>query len=331
MKPGHRLSRWISLSLILATILAAACGAAIGQAAYPAKPIRLVVPMPPGGGTDAWARLIADKMGTLLGQPILVDNRPGAGTMIGAELVAKSAADGYTLLIGDIGTYAVNPNLYKKTAYDPAKDFTPITLTSRHLLVLAVPANSSIDSLSSLIARARAQPGVVSYGSASVGSPHHLAMELFQKAAGIRLNHAPYKGGAPLAADMVGGQLDVAFMDLPSALPHLQSGKLRGLALVASRRVQSLPQLPTMKELGFPRFEVTAWQGLVAPAGTARDIVAKLGATYARVSQDPEVRQKLDSIGIELTPGSPEEFGAYMQSESGKWGALIREKGISAD
>jgi tripartite-type tricarboxylate transporter receptor subunit TctC len=231
----------------------------------------------------------------------------------------------------DIGTYAVNPNLYKKTAYDPVRDFTPITLTSRHLLVLTVPANSSISTLASMIARARAQPGVMSYGSAGVGSPHHLAMELFQKAAGIQLNHVPYKGGAPLAVDMLGGRLDAAFMDLPSALPHLKSGKLKALALVAPRRLRTLPKLATMKELGFREFEVTAWQGLVAPAGTARDIVAKLGATYAKVSNDPGVRQKLNSIGIELTPGSPEEFGSYMRSESGKWGALIREKGISAD
>jgi tripartite-type tricarboxylate transporter receptor subunit TctC len=298
---------------------------------YPTHPIRLVVPMPPGGGTDAWARLVAQRLGKVLGHRIIVDNRPGAGTMIGAEIVARSPADGYTLLVGDVGTFAVNPHLYRKIAYDPVRDFTPVTLTSRHLLVLAVPGKSPLTSVQELIAQARNSPGALNYGSASIGSPHHLAMELLMQTAGLRLNHIPYRGGAPLTADMLGGRLDVAFIDLPSALPHLRSGWLRGLAIVAPERLPYLPDVPTLREQGFAGYEAEAWQGLVAPAGTPAHVVATLNAAYAKVCAEPAVRRRLEMIGIELTPGSPEAFSAYMRAESAKWGALIRDKGFLLD
>jgi tripartite-type tricarboxylate transporter receptor subunit TctC len=298
---------------------------------YPSRPIRLIVPMPPGGGTDAWARVIAERMGRELGQKVLVDNRPGAGTMIGAELAARAPADGYTLLVGDIGTYALNPHLYRKLAYDPVRDFTPVTLTSRHLLVLAVPRKSDIASVQALVERARAQPGALNYGSAGIGSPHHLAMELLQQRANTVLRHIPYKGGAPLTADMLAGLLDVAFIDLPSALPHLRSGWLRGLAIAAPQRLPDLPDLPTLAELGHGGFEAEAWQGLMAPAGTPPDVVARLNAAYARVCLEPEVQRRLSSIGIELTPGSPQQFRDFQQAESERWGKLIREQGLLLD
>lgn len=299
--------------------------------AYPQRTIRLVVPMPAAGGTDVWARLVAERMSHLLGQKVIVDNRPGAGTLIGAEIVARAPADGYTLLVGDIGTYALNPHLHRKLPYDPVRDFTPITLTSRHLLVLAVPRTSTVASLPELIQLAREKPGALNYGSAGAGSPHHLAMELLQQTTGIQLRHIPYKGGAPLAADMLAGQLDVAFMDLPSALPHLKSGWLRGLALVAPARRPALPDLPTLQELGYAGFDAQAWQGLVAPAGTPAEIVARLNAVYAQVCREPAVQRRLEQIGIELTPGSPQEFSAWMQAETAKWGQLIREKGLLLD
>lgn len=298
---------------------------------YPTHPIRLVVPMPAGGGTDVWARVIAERMSQLLGQKILVDNRPGAGTAIGAELVARAPADGYTLLVGDIGTYALNPHLYRKLAYDPVRDFVPITLTSRHLLVLAVPRKSDVSSVQALVERAREQPYALNYGSASVGSPHHLAMELLLQRTGVQLRHVPYKGGAPLTADMLAGQLDAAFMDLPSALPHLRSGWLRGLAIVAPQRLPYLPDLPTMEELGYAGFEAQAWQGLSAPAGTPAEIIARLNAAYAQVCSEPDVRRRLAMIGIELTPSSAQEFSAYQRAESERWGKLIREHGILVD
>ncbi len=300
-------------------------------AGYPNHPIRLVVPMPAGGGTDVWARVIAERLSQVLGQRVLVDNRPGAGTTIGAELVARAPADGYTLLVGDIGTYALNPHLYRKLPYDPVRDFTPVTLTARHLLVLAVPRKSELASLQALLERAREQPGALAYGSASVGSPHHLAMELLQQRNGIRLRHVPYKGGAPLTADMLAGQLDVAFIDLPSALPHLRSGWLRGLAIAAPQRLPELPELATLEELGQTGFEAQAWQGLVVPAGTPAAVVARLNAAYAQVCREPEVQRRLSQIGIELTPGSPQEFSDHQRSESARWGRLIREQGLLLD
>jgi len=300
-------------------------------AGYPTRPIRLVVPMPAGGGTDVWARVIAERMGQLLGQRVLVDNRPGAGTMIGAELVARAPADGYTLLVGDIGTYALNPHLYRRIPYDPVRDFTPVTLTSRHLLVLAVPRKSELTSVQALVERAREQPEALVYGSASAGSPHHLAMELLQQRSGMRLRHVPYKGGAPLTADMLAGQLDAAFLDLPSALPHLRSGWLRGLALAAPQRLPYLPELPTLAEAGYPGVETQAWQGLVAPAGTPPAVVARLAAVYAQVCSEPEVRRRLSMIGIELTPSSAQAFSELQRSESERWGRLIREQGLLLD
>lgn len=317
--------------LALGLLLGSAQAEAPAATDYPTRPIRLVVPMPPGGGTDVWARLIAERMSHVLGQKMIVDNRPGASTSIGADIVARAPADGYTLLVGDIGTYALNPHLYRKLSYDPVRDFRPVTLTSRHLLVLAVPRKSALTSVPALLEAARAQPGTLNYGSASAGSPHHLAMELLQQRTGTQLRHIPYKGGAALTADMLAGQLDVAFMDLPSALPHLRSGWLRGLALVAPARLPALPDLPTLAELGFAGYEAQAWQGLVVPAGTPPEVVARLQAAYARVCGEPELRRRLAQIGIELTPGSPQAFSDYQQAESARWGQLIREQGLLLD
>ncbi len=301
------------------------------QSAWPLRPVKIVVPMPPGGGTDAWARIAAEKFGEILGQPFVVDNRPGAGTMIGAELVAKATPDGYTLLVGDIGTYAVNPNLYRRIAYDPGKDLAPVTLTARHLLGLIVPAGSDITSVQQLVDKARARPGALNYGSAGIGSPHHLAMALFERTAGVQMNHVPYKGGAPLAADMLAGQLDAAFIDLPTALPLVRAGKLRAIAVSTRERLDLLPGVTTLVELGYTDYRAEAWQGLMVPAGTPDEIITRLNAAYARASTDPAFRRRFGEIGIELTPSTPQEFDAFRRAETARWGVLIREKGISAD
>jgi tripartite-type tricarboxylate transporter receptor subunit TctC len=298
---------------------------------YPEKPIRLLVPMPPGGGTDFWARLTTAKMSESLGQPIIVENRPGAGTIIAAESVAKAAADGYTLLIGDIGTFAVNPSLYRQLPYHPANDFAPITLTSRHALVLVAHPSFPADSVAAFIALARARPGGIDYGSAGPGSPHHLAMALFEQRTGTRLHHIPYKGGAPLAQDLVAGQLAVAFLDLPSALGHIRAGRLKALATASARRLASLPAVPTVAESGLAGYEADAWQGLVAPAGTPIEIVAKLNAAYARAVADPEVKRRLLEVGIDPTPSSPEAFRDYQQREAARWGEQVRRLNISAE
>jgi tripartite-type tricarboxylate transporter receptor subunit TctC len=327
-------NRRLALMSVGAALSLAAGGSALSQSAasnYPSRAIRLIVPMPPGGGSDFWARVATAKMSELLGQPIVVENRPGAGTMIGAETAARSAGDGYTLLLGDVGTYSVNPHLYKKMAYDPDKNFLPITLTSRQVMVLAVPAASAFQALQSVVARAREQPGRLNYGSAGVGSPHHLSMVLFEKAADIRLNHVPYKGGVPLATDMVGGQLDVAFMDLPSAMPHLKAGRLRALAVASSKRQETLRGVLTVAESGFPGFESEIWQGLVAPAGTPAAVIEQINAAYAKASADPEVRRRLIEVGIEPTPSAASDLAAQIKAESNKWGRLISERKITAD
>lgn len=325
---------WLPLLLLLFNVSSAWAQADAERAptsSYPAHPIRLVVPMPAGSATDVWARVISERMSQTLGQKIVVDNRPGAGSRTAAEFVAHAAADGYTLLLGDIGTYALNPHLYRKIGYDPVPDFAPVTLTARHLLVLAVPRKSELASVQALLERARAQPGALSFGSAGAGSPHHLAMELLQQRASIRLRHLPYRSVTPLTADMLAGQLDLAFIDLPSALPHLRSGWLRGLAIVAPERLPYLPDIPTLAEAGLAGFEAEVWQGLVAPAGTPAEVVTRLNAAYARACSEPEVQRRMAMIGIELTPGSPQEFSAYQRAESARWGKLIREQGLQLD
>lgn len=325
---------WLPLLLLLFSARPAWAQAdveAAPRASYPTRPIRLVVPMAAGSATDVWARVISERMSQTLGQKIVVDIRPGAGTMTGAEFVARAPADGYTLLLGDIATYALNPQLHRKLAYDPVRDFSPVSLTSRQLLVLTVPRKSELASVQALLERARAQPGALSFGSAGAGSPQHLAMELLQQRAGIRLRHLPYRSVTPLTADMLAGQLDAAFMDLPSALPHLRSGWLRGLAIVAPQRLPYLPDIPTAEEAGLAGFEAEIWQGLVVPAGTPAEVVARLNAAYALACSDLEVQRRLAMIGIELTPGSPQEFSDYQRAEAARWGKLIREQGLLLD
>lgn len=301
------------------------------ESSYPNKPIRLVVPMPPGGGTDFWARLATTKMANLLGQPILVDNKPGAGTRIGADIVARAPADGYTLLVGDIGTFSVNPSLYSKLGYDPVNDFRPISLTVRQALVLAVPTSSELRSVADLVTRAKANPGKLNYGSSGVGSPHHLAMELFQSLASIQLNHIAYKGGAPMSIDLVGGQMEAAFMDLPSAMPQIKAGKLRGIAVFSEKRLRIFPDIPTVSESGYPGQVVEAWQGIVAPAGTPSSILNRVNASYAAVSKDPEVIQKLNDMGMEAIPSTERAFADYMKAQTAAWATIIRDKKITAD
>jgi tripartite-type tricarboxylate transporter receptor subunit TctC len=298
---------------------------------YPSRPIRFVVPMPPGGGTDFWARLSTTAMGRTLNTQFLVDNKPGAGTRIAAEQVMRAAPDGYTLMVGDMGTFAVNPGLYPKLGYDPLQDFVPITLTVRQALMLVVPASSPIDSVKTLIAKCKAAPGSLNYGSAGIASPHHLAMEMFQSLANVRLSHIPYKGGAPLALDLLGGQVSAGFLDLPSAMPHLKSGKLRGLAVFSAKRLSAFPEIPTMAEAGFPGQVVEAWQGLVAPKGTDPSVVALINRAYAESSKDADVVRKLDEMGMEATPSTPAAFTQLIIAETQKWAALIREKNIKPE
>jgi len=320
-------------AVIRATLVALLfiAGSACAQT-YPAKPIRLIVPYPAGGATDFFARLVFPKLGDALGQPVVVENRPGAGTAIGASEVARSTPDGYTLLLGDAGTYAFNPTLYKKLSYDPAKDFAPVSLTGRFALILAVnPTVLKAGSLKEFVDAAKRAPGKIDYGAPGPGSPIHLAMELFKQRAGISMTPIPYKGGADALSDLIGGRIGALFPDIATGLPQIRAGKIRALAVASEKRVAALPDLPTVGESGYPGFEAWAWQGFVAPAGTPRDVVMKLNGAFARVMADPAIKQRLSESGFEPQTSTPDQFAAYMKSEIAKWAKVIRESNISLD
>jgi len=319
---------------VLVAVLAAVLllGTEAGAQSYPAKPIRLIVPYPAGGATDFFARLVFPKVGDALGQPVVVENRPGAGTAIGASEVARSAADGYTLLLGDAGTYAFNPTLYKKLSYDPAKDFAPISLTGRFALILAVnPSVLNVSSVDAFVQAAKQAPGKLDYGAPGPGSPIHLAMELFKQRAGISMTPIPYKGGADALSDLIGGRIGALFPDIATGLPQIRAGKIKALAVASEKRVAALPGLPTVGESGYPGFEAWAWQGFVAPAGTPHDVVMKLNGAFAKVMADPAIKQRLSESGFEPQTSTPEQFAAYMKSEIAKWAKVIRDSNISLD
>jgi len=300
--------------------------------AYPAKPIRLIVPYPPGGGTDFFARLVGAKMSEHIGQPIVVENRPGAATIIGAEAAARAAPDGYTVLLADSTTLAVNPSLYRKLPYDPQKDFLPISMTARFAMLLVVnPSLIKAASVKEFIAEAKRDPGKINFASVGAGTTHHLAMELFKQQSGISLNHIPYKGAAPAVQDLVGGQVPVMFLDLAAGAPQIRAGKIKALAVASARRISALPDVPTVAESGVPGFEAWAWQGLVVPAGTPREAMTRLRVEYSKAVGDPALRQKLIDAGVEPLTSTPEELAAYIRSETAKWAKVVKEANIKVE
>ena len=319
------------LKIVTAFALAIGCVMPAAAQNYPTKPIRVIVPYPAGGATDFFARLVFPKMGEALGQSVVVENRPGAGTAIGASEVARSAPDGYTLLLGDAGTYAFNPTLYKKLSYDPTKDFAPVSLTGRFALILAVNPATPAKSVQEFVAAAKSQPGKINYGAPGPGSPIHLAMEFFKQRAGLDMTPIPYKGGADAMNDLLGGRISAMFLDIASGLPQIKGGKLRPLAVASAKRVAALPDLPTIGESGYPGFEAWAWQGFVAPAKTPRPIIMRLNAEFAKVMSDPTIKQRLSESGFEPQTSTPEEFSSYMKSEIAKWAKVIRESNVTLD
>ena len=299
---------------------------------YPSKPLRIVVPYPAGGGTDFFARTVGAQLAAQLGQPVVIENKPGAATIIGAEAVAKSPGDGYTLLLGDTATFAVNPNLYKKLPYDPSKDLSPVTMTGRFALLLVVnPARLKVASVSELVEAAKRASATIDYASPGPGSPHHLAMEMFMQRASIQLNHVPYKGAAPAVQDLLAGQVPLMFLDLAAGAPQVKSGKLRALAVASDKRIAALPELPTVAESGMPGFEAWAWQVLAVPDSTPHEIVDRLNAEYRKAIAVPELRQKLVDAGIDPLQSSPHDASAYIRSETLKWGKVISEGKISVE
>jgi len=300
---------------------------------YPSKPIHLIVPYPAGGGTDFFARLVGQKMQELIGQPIIIENRPGAATNLGADYAAKAQPDGYTILLGDIATFAANPSLYKRLPFDPDKDFAPITLTARFVSVLVVnPNRLKINSVAELIAAAKAEPGKIDIAHAGAGNPFHLAAVLFQQAAGIKLNEIPYRGAGPAVQDVLAGTVPLMFVDFATARSHIAAGTLKALGVAALEERKELPGVPPVAATAaLAGFEAWPWQGFVAPAKTPPEIIARLRETYIAAVADPVVRQKLTDAGTEILQSTPQEFSDYRRKEAAKWADAIRKANILLD
>lgn len=299
--------------------------------AYPSTSPRWIVPYPAGGGTDVVARLLAQPMGQALGQTVVIENKPGAGTMIAGDLMAKARPDGLTFGTVDTSTVALAPHLYSKVPYNADKDFAYIGGTTRFPFVLVVHPSLPVNNLQELLALARKKPGELKYATPGAGGPNHLGMELFQRKAGVKLLHVPYKGDAPALQDLLGGQIDMYLVNTAASLQHIKSGKLRPIALSMAKRSAVLPDVPTFGEAGVPDFESYSWQGLVAPAGTSPAIVARLNSELNKALASDEVRKKLADLGIEPSPSTPAEFTAFVKAQSTLWGEVIRAANIKLE
>ncbi|HEX5767023.1 MAG TPA: tripartite tricarboxylate transporter substrate binding protein [Burkholderiales bacterium] len=296
---------------------------------YPSKPVRLIVPYPPGGGNDTLGRLFAAKLGERTGQQFVVENRPGAGAMIGTEAAAKSAPDGYTILLSSIATHALSPNLYSRVPYDPVKDFAPITLLGIAPTVLVVNAELPAKNLRELIDLSRKQQ--LAYASGGNGTPPHINAEVFKALAGVDLLHVAYKGGGPALVDLMAGRVQLMLDTAASAMPHVRSGKLRALALSAPKRSADLPELPTFAEAGLPQYDTNAWYSMHAPAGTPPDIVRRLNAELVAILRDPDIVARFKQLATDPVGNSPEEFAAFVKSELEKYARVIKSAGIKLD
>jgi tripartite-type tricarboxylate transporter receptor subunit TctC len=308
-----------------------AVAGAAGAQAYPTKPIRFIAPFAAGGALDTLTRTIAGRMQESWGQPVVVENRTGAGGNIGADLVAKAAPDGYTLVMGTIATHAINVSLYERMPYDAVKDFAPVTIAASINNSLSVHPSVPAKNVAELIAYAKANPGRLTFGSAGSGTSQHLAGELFRTMAGVDMVHIPYKGGAPAMVDLLAGQISMTFGDIPTALPHIRAGKLRSLAVTGAKRSPLLPDVPTIAEQGLAGFDVTAWFGVFTTAGTPRPVVNQLNAEIVRILNLPDVREKLMGIGMAPVTNSPDAFAAYVQSEIAKWARVVKASGAKAN
>lgn len=312
--------------------LALVCVAGLSAAqGYPDKPIRLIVPFPPGGGTDVLAREAALKVAKNTGWNIVTENRPGSGGNIGVDNVAKSAADGYSLVLGQTSNLAINPTLYAKLPYDPEKDLTAIGLIADAPLVLVVPANSPLKSFDDMIAAARAKPELLTYASSGNGTVAHLAAVQLQNAAGIKLTHIPYKGAAQASNDLIGGQIDMYLSSVPTLIGHIRNGKMRALAVTAAQRASDLPDVPTIAERGYPGFEAVTWFGLAAPAGVPKEIVQRLNAEFNKALQTSDLSQKYQEQGARVLTGTPEDFAKLIHDDRIRWGKIVKDSGARVE
>ena len=317
------------MKILFACLMIALAPAAAAQTDYPNRPVRLVVTVPPGGAADFIARLVGAKLAESLGQPVLVDNRGGAGGTIATDAVAKAAADGYTLLQNSITTHGVGPHLYARLPYDPVKDFAPVTGLALLPLIMAVNADLPFKSVPELIAGSKKES--LNFASSGNGGAPHMAAELFKSATGASITHVPYKGSGPAVADLVGGRVQIMFDAAPSLIQHVKSGKLRVLAAASAQRNRLLPEVPTFAELGYPKVAVSLWYGLLAPAGTPRPVIDRLNRETRKALEAADVREKLLAQGAEPMPGSPEAFATFMHEESAKWAPVVKQAGVKLD
>ena len=298
---------------------------------YPNRPLRIVVPFPPGGGTDIGTRIVAQKLQEAWGQAVIVENKPGAAGIVGTELTAKSAPDGYTFMMGNIGTHAINVSLYKKLAYDPVKDFAPVSMVADLPLLLLVHPSVPANSVKELIALAKSQPGKLNFSSSGAGGSMHVAAELFKSMTGVDMVHIPYKGGAPAVADLLSGQVALSFSTVLETIQHVKAGKVRALAVTNDHRSIALPDLPTIAEAGLPGYQSISWLALFAPAGTPKEIVNKVSAESVRILKLPDVKERLLAQGAEPIGSTPEQLAATLAADIAKYAKVIRESGYKPE
>ena len=324
--------RAFTLALFAAAITAQAQPTSIspGQA-YPTRPIRCVVPYPPGGPTDIIGRAIAQKLTESLGQPVIIDNRGGAAGTIGSEQVARSPADGYTLLWGTPGTHGIAPSIYPKLGYDPVKDFAPVTLIALGTNLMAIHPSVPARSVQEFLALAKSRPGKLNFGSAGNGATSHMAGEMLKVMAGIDMLHVPFKGAAPAIVALMGGEVDMAILDAPALLPQIRAGKLRVLAVASERRSRVLPQVPTLAESGLPGYHASSWHALFAPAGTSRDIVTRLHSEITRIVKLPEITERLSAQGVEPVANTPEQLADFIKAEITRWARVVKASRAKID
>jgi tripartite-type tricarboxylate transporter receptor subunit TctC len=317
--------------VFLAATLTLVAWAAAGADGYPTRPVRFIVPFAPGGSTDTLARTLATKLADALGQQVVVDNRAGGNGNIGTDLVAHAAPDGYTILLGYIANLAIGPSLYAKLPYDPIKDFAPITLLAEAPNILVVHPSVPAKNFQEFIAYAKANPAKVNFASAAVASPGHLSGELLNLAAGIHMQHVPYKGSGQAVVDLVGGQVQAMVSGMSSVMPHIKAGRLRPLAVTGAKRSSAVPDVPTIAESGFPKFQSTAWYGVLAPAGTSSAIVTRLHDEIIRALKLPDVRERLEYVGFEIVGSTPAAFGDFIKTEIKKWAPVVKASGAKPE
>ena len=318
-------------TIILASLLSVFCNASFAQSNYPSKPINFIVPYGAGGSADSRSRQIAQKMSVILKQPIVVDNKPGAGGNIGTEAIVRAAPDGYTIGMGNFAPMSVNKTLFGNLRYDPETDLTPVILIEKGPLVLVVNPNSPYKSVQDIVAAAKAKPGVLTFSSGGIGGSHQLSAELFEQNAGIQMIHVPYKSGSAALTDLMGGNVDLMFDQMYSAVPSIKADKIRPLAITSKKRSPLLPNVPSFAELGYPKVEVLNWQGLIAPKGTPKAIIDKLNAAANEALKDPQLRELMLSQGNEIGGGSPAEFASLIKAEGAKWSAVVKTANIKPE